>query len=297
MHTTLVDVPELQAHLFDADWCVVDCRHDLMDVALGRRQYDEGHIPGAQFAHLDDDLSGPKTGANGRHPLPDREAMAARFRAWGIDDDTQIVAYDGSGGSFAVRLWWLARWLGHERVALLDGGWPAWLAQTGWSSTEPPARPPGRFSARASLEETVDAAGVQRLLAAHEALLVDARAPERYEGRVEPIDPVAGHVPGAVNRFWQANLAEGRFKPAAQLRAEFEALLAGRPPRQLLAQCGSGTGAGSIRMANLGPAPVPVAAKPAPQVSTARPRCGADLRPASATGAAEPAPWAPIAWK
>lgn len=240
MSTTLVSVSELQAHLFDADWCVVDCRHDLMDVGLGRRQYGEGHIPGAQFAHIDDDLSGAKTGRNGRHPLPDREALAARFRAWGIDDDTQIVAYDASGGQFAVRLWWLARWLGHERAAVLDGGWPAWLAATAWSSTEPPARPPGRFSVRPSLEATVDADELQRLLAQRAVLVVDARAPERYEGRVEPIDPVAGHIPGAVNRFWQANLADGRFKPAEALRAEYEALLAGRPASQMVAQCGSG---------------------------------------------------------
>jgi len=240
MSSTLVNVSELQEHLFDADWCVVDCRHDLMDVDLGRRQYAEGHIPGAQFAHIDDDLSGLKDGRNGRHPLPDRERLAARFRAWGIDDDTQIVAYDASGGQFAVRLWWLARWLGHERAAVLDGGWPAWLAATGWSSTEPPARPPGRFSPRPSLEATVDADELQRLLAQRAVLLVDARAPERYEGRVEPIDRVAGHIPGAVNRFWQANLADGRFKPAEVLRAEYEALLAGWPPAQMVAQCGSG---------------------------------------------------------
>jgi thiosulfate/3-mercaptopyruvate sulfurtransferase len=166
--------------------------------------------------------------------------MAARLRAWGVDNGTQIVAYDASGGQFAVRLWWLARWLGHENVALLDGGWPHWLAATGWSSVEPPARPPGRFAAGTSLEGLVDAAELQRLLTAREALLVDARAPERYEGRVEPIDPVAGHIPGAVNRFWQASLADGRFKSPAQLRAEFETLLAGRSPAQVVAQCGSG---------------------------------------------------------
>jgi thiosulfate/3-mercaptopyruvate sulfurtransferase len=240
MSTALVTVSELQAHLFDADWCVLDCRHDLMDVNAGRRQYAEGHIPGAQFASIDDDLSGPRTGANGRHPLPDREQLAAKFRAWGIDNDTQIVAYDAGGGSFAVRLWWLARWLGHGKVALLDGGWPLWLAQTGYSSVERAARAPSRFTAGESLESVVDADALQRLLANRSALLVDARAPERYEGRVEPLDPVAGHIPGAVNRFWQMNLADGRFKPAAQLRAEYDALLAGRSPEQVVTQCGSG---------------------------------------------------------
>lgn len=240
MSTTLISVSELQAHVFDADWCVVDCRHDLMDIALGERQYAEGHIPGAQFAHLDLDLSGAKNGSNGRHPLPGREELAARFRAWGINDDTQIVAYDASGGSFAVRLWWLARWLGHEKVAVLDGGWARWLADTGWSSVEPPARPPGRFAAGESLEGVVSADELQPLLASRSALLIDARAAERYEGRVEPIDPVAGHIPGAVNRFWQANLADGRFKPAEQLRAEYEALLVGRAPAAMVTQCGSG---------------------------------------------------------
>jgi thiosulfate/3-mercaptopyruvate sulfurtransferase len=240
MSTSLVTVAELQSHLFDADWCVIDCRHDLIDIELGRRQYTEGHIPGAQFAHVDDDLSGRKTGTNGRHPLPVREELAARFCAWGIDNGTQIVAYDASGGQFAARLWWLARWLGHGKVALLDGGWPQWLAETGWSSVEPPAHPPGRFLAGPSLEGVVSAAELQRLLSSGRALLVDARAPERFEGRVEPIDPVAGHIPGAVNRFWQANLADGRFKPADQLRAEYESLLADRAPAQMVAQCGSG---------------------------------------------------------
>ena len=240
MNTTLVSVSELKARLSDGDWCVVDCRHDLMDVELGRRQYAQGHIPGALFAGIDDDLSGPKSGANGRHPLPDRETLAARFRAWGIGNATQIVAYDASGGQFAVRLWWLARWLGHDKVALLDGGWPLWLAETGLASIEPPTRSPGRFGAGESLEGVVSAHELQRLLADRSALLVDARAPERYEGRVEPIDPVAGHIPGAVNRFWQANLADGRFKPADQLRAEYEKLLAGRSPAQMVAQCGSG---------------------------------------------------------
>ncbi len=240
MSATVVSVAELQNHLFDADWCVVDCRHDLMDTGLGRREYAQGHIPGAQFAHIDDDLSGAKTGSNGRHPLPPRDQLAARLRAWGICNDTQIVAYDASGGSFAARLWWLARWLGHDKVALLDGGWPQWLAQTGRSSMELPQRPPGRFVAGASLEGCVDAGQLLAQLGSPRLLLVDARARERFEGRVEPIDPVAGHIPGAVNRFWQDNLVDGRFKSHAQLRAEFEQLLGGREPARMVAHCGSG---------------------------------------------------------
>ncbi len=243
MKTTLVTVEDLEAHLFDHDWCVVDCRHDLIDLETGWRAYLAGHIPGATFAHLEEDLSGEKTGRNGRHPLPKPEDLVAVLRDWGIDNDTQIVAYDAHGGQFAVRLWWLARWLGHAKVAVLDGGWQAWLAKTNWSSTALPEREHGTFEAHAPL---VAVATADEVLAAHTdraTLLIDARAPERFEGRVEPIDPVAGHIPGAVNRFWQANLADptrGRFKSPDQLRAEYEALLARRAPSQMIVYCGSG---------------------------------------------------------
>lgn len=237
-YTTLVDADRLAAHL--SRWCVVDCRHDLSDPSYGRREYDAGHIPGAFFASIEDDLSGRKTGTNGRHPLPRRDDLVALFRRWGMHDDTQLVAYDAHGGSFAARLWWLARWLGHEKVALLDGGWQAWLAAGLPVSRDPPAHAPGTFTARAPLADCVDAAAVLATRDDAATLLIDARAPERYSGEVEPIDPVAGHIPGAVNRFWQANLADGRFKDAATLRAEFEALLAGRAPRNAIHQCGSG---------------------------------------------------------
>jgi thiosulfate/3-mercaptopyruvate sulfurtransferase len=245
MYRTLVSVKALQDNLFNATWCVVDCRHDLGDFAAGFAAYQAGHIPNATFAHIEEDLSGEKTAHDGRHPLPRREDLAAIFEEWGISDDTQIVAYDAQGGQFASRLWWLARWLGHEAVAVLDGGWPAWLAQTGWPSTEDADRVPGKFTPRAPLEQTVDAGAVLANARGDDHLLVDARAAERFEGRVEPIDPVAGHVPGAVNRFWQANLSapNGAFKPAAQLRAEYEALLGGRAPDQVVQMCGSGISA------------------------------------------------------
>ena len=252
MHTTLVSVPELRQHLFDRDWCVIDCRHDLMDHGAGFKAYRAGHIPGATFASVEQDLSGTKTGRNGRHPLPDRAALAAIFRAWGIDNDTQIVAYDANGGSFAARLWWLARWLGHAKVALLDGGWRAWLAATQWSSVEAPARPPGRFEARAALVHVIDAAQMQALRSDPSLLLVDVRAPERYRGEQEPLDPVAGHIPGAVNRFWQANLsspAEATFKPARELRAELDQLRDGRAPNQIVTYCGSGVTACHLLLA------------------------------------------------
>ena len=239
-HTTLITAEQLQPHLFDPDWCVVDCRHDLTDFAAGFRAYRAGHIPGATFAHIEEDLSGEITPATGRHPLPVQDHLVTIFREWGIGNGTQIVAYDAQGGQFAGRLWWLARWLGHDKVALLDGGWQAWLAATDWSSIEEPERPEGDFMAKESLVAVVAA---ERVLQAQDdpaALLLDARAPERYEGRVEPIDPVAGHIPGARNRFWQSNLADGRFKSPAQLRAEFDALLAGRTPAQVIHHCGSG---------------------------------------------------------
>jgi len=237
---TLVRVDQLQTHVFDHDWCVVDCRHDLLDVSAGFHAYRAGHIPGATFAHIEEDLSGEITPHTGRHPLPVREHLVTIFREWGIGNDTQIVAYDAQGGSYAARLWWLARWLGHEKVALLDGGWQAWLAATGWSSIEEPERDEGKFEAHAPLVAVADANQVLSTRGDATTVLLDARAPERYEGKVEPLDPVAGHIPGALNRFWQANLEDGRFKPASQLRAEYDAILAGRQPAQLIHQCGSG---------------------------------------------------------
>lgn len=241
IHRTLVSVDTLKEHLFDARWCVVDCRHDLTDHGAGFRAYRAGHIPGATFAHIEEDLAGEITPATGRHPLPVREHLVTIFREWGVNNDTQIVAYDAQGGSFAGRLWWLARWLGHERVAVLDGGWQAWLAGSdNWSSLEEPDRPDGSFTAGPPRVRVIDATGVLAHRGDPATLLVDARAPERYEGRVEPLDPVAGHIPGAVNRFWQTNLQDGRFKPAETLRAEFDALLAGRPATQAIHQCGSG---------------------------------------------------------
>lgn len=240
--TTLVGVADLQAHLFDHDWVVVDCRHDLLDHAAGWAAYQTGHIPAATFAHVEEDLSGAKSGSNGRHPLPERADLVEAFRDWGIGNDSQIVAYDAQGGQYAGRLWWLARWLGHARVAVLDGGWQAWLAAISWSSTEEPDRPCGQFAAGPPLVTVADAAGTLAHRAGG-APLLDARAPERYRGEQEPIDPVAGHIAGAANRFWQSNLAQppsGPFKSPALLRAEFETLLAGRPAASLLHYCGSG---------------------------------------------------------
>lgn len=239
--TTLVTVAQLQPHVFDSDWCVIDVRHELTDRTAGPRAYAEGHIPGASFAHVDDDLAGAKTGRNGRHPLPPRAELVQAFRRWGVNDDTQVVAYDAHGGNFAVRLWWLARWLGHARVALLDGGWPAWLAATGWSSREPAEREPGRFSDRTPLVPVAEADDIVRNLAGGERLVLDARTPERFRGEQEPIDPVAGHIPGARNRPWQRNLnPDQTFKSPDELRREFEQALGATPPARVVHQCGSG---------------------------------------------------------
>jgi thiosulfate/3-mercaptopyruvate sulfurtransferase len=244
MHTRLISAPALQDHIDAPDWLVVDCRHDLLDLAYGRAAYGAGHLPGAVFADLEQDLSGPKTDAagvfQGRHPLPEKAALVHTLRAWGVHAGTQVVAYDAHGGMYAARLWWLLRWLGHEAVAVLDGGMPAWLAAGGaLTGAAAPARAPGSIGVGPALMDTVTAAEVQTNIGSGKRVLVDARAPDRFEGKNETIDPVAGHIPGAVNRFFKHNLdADGRFKPAAQLRAEFGALLA--DPAQAIMQCGSG---------------------------------------------------------
>ena len=254
-YTTLINAAALAEHFLEPGWVVLDVRHDLMDPAAGRRAYDEAHIQGADFADLDRDLSSAKTGSNGRHPLPDRARLVERFRDWGIGPETQIVAYDAQGGQFAARLWWLARWLGHDKVAVLDGGWPAWQAMQGPLSQARPERLRGDFTPGEALEAAVAVEEVLASLGSATRLIIDARAPERFEGRVEPIDPVAGHIPGAVNRFWSANLgADGRFKPAPALHAEFAAVLGARPATAVINQCGSGVSAchNQLAMAHAG---------------------------------------------
>lgn len=242
-YTTLVDVATLQAHLDDPTWRVVDVRHQLADTAYGDRVYGEAHLPGAVFLHCDRDLSGPMNGCNGRHPLPDPEKLAQRLGEIGISPQTQVVVYDDAQGMIAGRLWWLLRWLGHDRVALLDGGLQAWLAAGGAMSTALPASGPASFVAK-PCDVLVNADYVQSFLATSRMHLIDARGPERFRGENETIDPVGGHIPGAVNRFFQLNLqADGRFKPAAELRAEWLAVLAGCLPDQVVHQCGSGVSA------------------------------------------------------
>jgi thiosulfate/3-mercaptopyruvate sulfurtransferase len=237
----LTTTEELAKHLGDPDWIVFDTRHDLANPAKGREAYAAGHVPGAYFAALDDELSGAKNGRNGRHPLPDLDAFAARMNACGVRPGAQVVIYDDTGGSYAVRLWWLLRWLGHEKVALLDGGLPLWVKEGRPLDREVPAARAGAFVARPRLGATVDAAFVDRFREDASMKLVDARAADRFAGQNETLDPVAGHVPGAHNRFWKDNLAaDGRFKAAAQLEGEFARLLAGTDPAQSVHMCGSG---------------------------------------------------------
>ena len=242
--TTLISVEELAARLDD---CVVaDCRHDLFKPAQGEADYAAGHIPGASFVSLDRDLAGPKgDGRSGRHPLPDPDLLRARLQFLGLSDGRQLVVYDADTGGFAGRLWWLARWLGHETVAVLDGGFRAWRAAGYPVTAEMPARKAlGTLSARSPLATRVT---VQELLndqPRRERLVIDARAPERWRGDTEPLDPVGGHIPGALNRPLQLNLRpDGRFKPAEVLREEFTALLSGKNPATVVHSCGSGVSA------------------------------------------------------
>ena len=241
--TTLVDGATLAAHLDDAGWRVFDCRHQLADPGAGEAAYAAGHLPGASFLHLDRDLSGPTTGGNGRHPLPDPQRLAARLAAAGVSNATQVVAYDDAGGMIAGRLWWLLRWLGHERVALLDGGIQGWQAAGRPLSRTVPQPAPAVFAA-APRDWVVDAETVLANLDGGELCVVDARSPDRFRGENETLDRVGGHIPGARNRFFRDNLdADGCFRPAAELRREFSALLAGVAPAQVVMQCGSGVSA------------------------------------------------------
>ena len=219
---------------------IVDTGFDLADPAAGERRYRESHLPGAHYLHLDRDLSSPKTDRNGRHPLPDRAAFARTVGALGIDPQTQVVCVDAHGGVYAARLWWLMRWLGHAQVSVLDGGIAAWQRAGGalvGGADAIPGGPP--YPERQPLVSSVDAEGVARR--APLAMLLDARSGERFRGETEPIDPVAGHIPGAFQRFHKSNLGDdGAFKPSALLREEFTALLGGRPPAAVIHSCGSG---------------------------------------------------------
>ncbi len=240
-YTTLVETQELAEHLSDPQWVIVDCRFDLQNTGLGFEQYQQGHIPGAVYAHMDHDLSGPKTPATGRHPLPDPETFIRTLSTWGIDSTKQVVVYDAAGGSYAVRLWWMLRFFGHDAAALLNGGLPLWEREGRPLASGVETNPPAVFTGQMHPEMLVTTEEVEQIRLDPTYLLVDARSAERFRGEVEPIDPVAGHIPGAVNRFHGKNLgAHGMLKPAAQIRQEFQALLGKTDPHHVVVYCGSG---------------------------------------------------------
>ena len=240
--TTLIGVDALRAlQASPLPPVVLDASFELANVAAGETAYAAGHLPGSLYVHLDRDLCAAKTGMNGRHPLPDRAEFARTAASLGVTPGRQVVALDRNGGMYAARLWWMLRWLGHAEVAVLDGGYKAWVAAGGVTSTEPGARIEGAppYPERPSLVASIDAAGLQRRLG--QAMVLDARSGERFRGEKEPIDPVAGRIPGAFNRFHAENLLPGGlYKPAATLRDELRALLGNREPAEVVHSCGSG---------------------------------------------------------
>jgi len=246
MPTTLIEPEELLPHLEDADWAIVDCRFDLADPDWGERAWRMAHIPHALYAHLDRDLSGALTSASGRHPLPTVAALARTFSRFGIDRAVQVVAYDQLAGSFAARLWWLLRWLGHREVAVLNGGFAAWERAGLPVSGAPGARAGRQFVPAVQAGMLADTLEIERALgsgalARAAPLLIDARSAERFAGREETIDTVAGHIPGARNHPSARNHdAQGRFLPSTQLRSLWEATLAGQSAAAVISMCGSG---------------------------------------------------------
>jgi len=239
--TTLISVAELAGHLGNPNWIICDCRHDLVDTGSGSRAYSESHIPGARFVHLDQVLSAPSTGSNGRHPLPAPEQCARRLGELGIDNAKQVVAYDASGGFYAARLWWMLRWLGHDAVAVLDGGWDAWRKAPHPITNQIPVIEAARFTMCRRADMTCDAGYIVANLGKPKLRLLDARSPDRYRGESETLDPVAGHIPGALNRFYRLNLdGDGKFKPSTTLKQEFDELLRNNAPGNVSHYCGSG---------------------------------------------------------
>ncbi len=250
-YRTLVDIETLAQHGDDPKWVVIDCRSAIPggpDPDLGRKLYAESHIPGAFFADVESDLAGEKSGMNGRHPLPDPEAFAAYLRGCGVSNDTQIVAYDGGGDMFAARLWVLGRWIGHEAVAVLNGGFYAWQnAGQPVTSASSFTKGLGNLQVRLHPDLIVDADYVHSQLDAGSMQLVDARAADRFAGQNETIDPVAGHIPGARNRWFKENYGTDlRFRTADELRRRFESI---GPSERVVHQCGSGVSAAANMLA------------------------------------------------
>ncbi len=245
-YTTLISAANLAARIASKPDSTIlfDCRFDLANDHAGQAAYDTHHLPAAHYLHLAHVLSGPCTGQNGRHPLPDRATLVRHLAACGLDNKHQVIAYDAQGGVFAARLWWLLRWLGHEAVAVLDGGMQAWQKAGFPLSNTPSIKKAGNFKSTAPLTTTVDVAVVMRNIHTQEYKLIDARSADRYRGENETLDPIGGHIPGAIQRSFKDNLtAEGHMKPASVLRDEFSALLGEKTAQQAILQCGSGVSA------------------------------------------------------
>jgi len=237
--SALVTTEELAQH---SQWRIFDCRHDLANPGLGEQQYAESHISGALFAHLDRDLSGTRTGGNGRHPLPEAKSFIGWLGRQGLKPADQVVCYDGGPGAMASRLWWMLRWAGHEQAAVLDGGLAKWLREGRPVTAEVPSFPAAPYPGKAKASMHASLAVVEKKF--KRAALIDARAPARYRGESEPIDPVAGRIPGAKNRFNSDNLStDGTFKSPDLLRSEFGKILSDRNPSDVISYCGSGVAA------------------------------------------------------
>jgi thiosulfate/3-mercaptopyruvate sulfurtransferase len=240
--TALITASELSPRLVDKNWAVIDCRFSLDNTERGERDYLEAHIPGAVYAHLDRDLSGKWIrGKTGRHPLPEIKTFSVTLSAWGIDRETQVVAYDDAGGSVAARLWWMLHWAGHSQVALLDGGWPSWLKAGLPVRGGSEYRQLKRFEPHEIPGAYVDSPQVREMSADSRYIILDARSAPRFRGEIEPIDPVAGHIPGAVSAPFEQNLTpEGTFLPPDTLRGLFERLIKSVPSENVICYCGSG---------------------------------------------------------
>lgn len=241
-YTTLISTADLAKNLPNANWVIIDCRFDLAQPDAGRQTYQHNHIPGALYAHLDADLSDPIiAGQTSRHPLPAIDKLTETLSAWGIDAQTQVVAYDDKGGAIAARLWWLLRWMGHEAVAVLDGGWPRWERDNRPMKSGIETRTARQFVARPQNSLLVEMHAVQANLNQAEFQLFDSRAAARYRGEQEPLDPIAGHIPGAVSCPFAENLSEdGTFLSPDQLRARFKQQFGETKATEAVFYCGSG---------------------------------------------------------
>lgn len=241
-YSTLISAKELLDNLDEKNLVIIDCRYSLFDKEAGRKNYQTDHIPRSVYAHMDEDLSGEIiAGKTGRHPLPSIDKITALFSSWGIDENVQVIAYDDKSGALAARLWWMLRWLGHEKVAVLNGGWNYWYSNNFPVSSDIPTNEPKEFRADIRENFTVDINFVEQMRQRPELVLVDSRTSERYQGLQEPVDPIAGHIPGAINAPHPENInSEGLLHQPETLRGRFGRILGGKPVENAVFYCGSG---------------------------------------------------------